>query len=155
MGDEVRATLEGRRALRLRGSARVSRLSHIAVRNALQEPDRAARVVPNVLFLSVQGGRVMGDDVRATVGSGWPVLLAGMYARAMINTVPEDHAQQTSLIRAICRCTIAYIQRLNRIELSLSTDCLSSFLCSQEGPRLDRSGLKRPSRRPTRPGSRR
>jgi hypothetical protein len=81
----------------------------------------------------------MADGVRATVVSGWPVLLAGMYARAMINTVPEDHAQQTSLIRAVCRCTITYIHGPNRIELSLSTDCSSTFLCSQEGPRQKRA----------------
>ena len=36
----------------------------------------------------------MGDEVRATVGSGWPVLLAGICARAMINTVPEDHTSK-------------------------------------------------------------
>ena len=53
--------------------------------NALQEPARAARVVANVFFLSVLGDRIMSDEVRAIVESGWTVLLAGMCARSMIN----------------------------------------------------------------------
>ena len=82
--------------------------------NALQDPVRAARVVPNLLFLSVEGGRVMGDEVRATIGSGWPIFVGG--------DLRANHDQH---------CSRGSHKQEASFGTFLIANCKSTFLCSQ------------------------